>query len=67
MLIIEFDKRFHRFGTFKSHPEGELFRRVWFGWVAITYTTYNLAKLSRDLIAGKLSWVAVNKGNPADH
>jgi len=57
MIIVEFDFKFHRPGKYIGHPQGKLFLRVWFAWIALTYTQYDLAQLIRDAGSGKTGWV----------
>jgi len=56
MLIIEFDKKFHWPGKYKSRVGGKMFWRVWGGWVAITYTQFCLKTLHDYIADGNTLW-----------
>ena len=56
MLIIEFDKKFHKPGKYRAYPQEKLFLRVWCGWIAVTITNYDLVSLFKDIRDDKLAW-----------
>ena len=58
MLIIEFDfEKFVKFGMFRQYPQNKIFFRMWFGYISITYTKYNLHDLCKDIKNDKIHWV----------
>jgi hypothetical protein len=62
MIIFEFDKsKWHKFGKWESRPDGYFFFRFWIGFIAITYTSFDLASYSKSIEDGKTKFYVINR------
>ena len=57
MLIIELDKKYHKFGKWKSHIQGKLYLRIILGWIAITYTEIHQKEMYRLIRNKDVFWI----------
>lgn len=56
MIIIETDKKYQGFGRFFDRVGNKKFKRVWAGWVAVTWTQFDLKGMHDYISAGNTIW-----------
>lgn len=56
MLILELDTKFHKAGRHIETVGGKKFIRLWFGFMAITWTEFDLKTLHDYIAAGNTLW-----------